>query len=386
MDTFTPTPADKFSFGLWTVGWQGVDVFGAAVRPPLAPADAVRRLADLGAYGISFHDNDVFPFGCSASRARPPRGDAAGRPGRDRAGGADGDDELVLAPGVPRRRVHEQRSGRPPIRHPQGRRQPRSGSRGRRQHVRRLGWAGGCGVRGGQGRARCARPLQGGVRRARPVRARPGLPDRVRPGAQAERAARRHPAADRRSCPGVHREPWSTPSSSGVNPEVGHEEMASLNFAHGLAQALWHGKLFHVDLNGQHGPRYDQDLRFGAGNARGAFWTVDILESGGYTGPRHFDFKPPRTEDMDGVWASAAACMRNYLILRDKVAAFRSDPDVVAALRDARVDQLARADARRRRDDRHAARRAVRPRCRGAAGDGVRAARPARPRAPVRHP
>jgi xylose isomerase len=118
--------------------------------------------------------------------------------------------------------------------------------------------------------------------------------------------------------------------------------MASLNFAHGLAQALWHGKLYHVDLNGQHGPRYDQDLRFGAGNARGAFWTVDILESGGYTGPRHFDFKPPRTEDMDGVWASAAACMRNYLILRDKVAAFRSDPDVVAALRDARVDQLAR--------------------------------------------
>jgi len=95
----------------------------------------------------------------------------------------------------------------------------------------------------------------------------------------------------------------------GLNPEVGHEEMSGLNFAHGLAQALWHGKLFHVDLNGQNGPRFDQDLRFGAGNARGAFWTVDILESGGYQGPRHFDFKPPRTEDIDGVWESAAgAC------------------------------------------------------------------------------
>ncbi len=128
----------------------------------------------------------------------------------------------------------------------------------------------------------------------------------------------------------------------GLNPEVGHEEMASLNFAHGLAQALWHGKLFHVDLNGQNGPRYDQDLRFGAGNARGAFWTVDILESGGYEGPRHFDFKPPRTEDMDGVWESAAACMHNYLVLRGRTRAFRSDSEVQAALVAARLDELAR--------------------------------------------
>jgi xylose isomerase len=127
----------------------------------------------------------------------------------------------------------------------------------------------------------------------------------------------------------------------GLNPEVGHEEMASLNFAHGLAQALWHGKLFHVDLNGQNGPRYDQDLRFGAGNARGAFWTVDILESGGYQGPRHFDFKPPRTEDMDGVWESAAGCMRNYLLLKARTHAFRSDPEVQAARVAARLDELA---------------------------------------------
>ena len=129
----------------------------------------------------------------------------------------------------------------------------------------------------------------------------------------------------------------------GLNPEVGHEEMSGLNFAHGLAQALWHGKLFHVDLNGQNGPRFDQDLRFGAGNARGAFWTVDILESGGYQGPRHFDFKPPRTEDIDGVWESAAGCMRNYLILRDRVRAFRADPEVLAALSAARLDELAQA-------------------------------------------
>ena len=95
------------------------------------------------------------------------------------------------------------------------------------------------------------------------------------------------------------------PARVGLNPEVGHEEMAGLNFAHGIAQALWHGKLFHVDLNGQHGPRFDQDLRFGAGNLRGAFWTVDVLEGGAgrarpYDGYRHFDYKPPRTEDDAG--------------------------------------------------------------------------------------
>src|SRR5690242_7928067 len=126
----------------------------------------------------------------------------------------------------------------------------------------------------------------------------------------------------------------------GINPEIGHEEMASLNYAHAITQAMWHGKLFHIDLNGQNGPRYDQDLRFGAGNARGAFWVVDALEAGGYDGPVHFDYKPPRTEDDDGVWASAAACMRNYLILRDKVRAFRADPEVKAALAASGVDQL----------------------------------------------
>jgi xylose isomerase len=131
----------------------------------------------------------------------------------------------------------------------------------------------------------------------------------------------------------------------GVNPEVGHEQMAGLNFAHGIAQALWSGKLFHIDLNGQTGIKYDQDLRFGAGDLRSAFWLVDLLETGGYEGPRHFDFKPPRTEDMDGVWASAAGCMRNYLILKERAAAFRADPAVREALLASRLDELARPTA-----------------------------------------
>ena len=174
------------------------------------------------------------------------------------------------------------------------------------------------------------------------------------------------------------------PEMVGLNPEIGHEEMAGLNYAHGIAQALWHGKLFHIDLNGQHGPRYDQDLRFGAGNVRGAFWVVDALEAGGYDGPVHFDYKPPRTEDDDGVWASAAACMRNYLILRDKVRAFRADPEVAAALRASGVDQLGSPTLdpgetwRDVREPRADAGRA------GPARAGLRAPGPARAGVPVR--
>jgi xylose isomerase len=126
----------------------------------------------------------------------------------------------------------------------------------------------------------------------------------------------------------------------GLNPEVGHEQMAGLNFVHAIAQALWHGKLFHIDLNGQHGAKYDQDLVFGHGDLKSAFFLVDLLENGGYDGPRHFDYKPMRTEDIDGVWASAAANMRTYLLLKERAAAFRADTEVQKALERSKVDEL----------------------------------------------
>ena len=132
----------------------------------------------------------------------------------------------------------------------------------------------------------------------------------------------------------------------GINPEVGHEHMASLNYTHGIAQALWAGKLFHIDLNGQKGPRYDQDLVFGHGDLLQAFSTVDLLENGApgggpeYDADRHFDYKPLRTENMDGVWESARANMELYLTLRDRARAFRTDPDVQDAFQAARVEEL----------------------------------------------
>jgi xylose isomerase len=132
----------------------------------------------------------------------------------------------------------------------------------------------------------------------------------------------------------------------GVNPEVGHEQMANLNFAHGIAQALWAGKLFHIDLNGQRGPKFDQDLIFGHGDLLNAFALVDLLENGAgnggspYDGPRHFDYKPLRAEDVTGVWESAAANMRTYLLLRERARAFRADPEVAEAMRAAAVAEL----------------------------------------------
>ena len=340
MNDFVPTREDKFSFGLWTVGWQGVDVFGGAVRPPMAPAEAVHRLSDLGAYGITFHDNDVFPFGVSAHER---------------------DQHLM-----PFRKALDETGLQVPMAttnlfsHPVFR---DGGFTNNDRDVRRfairkaadnidlaaelgaqtfVAWGGREGAESG-----AAKDVRAALDRYKEAFDLLGqyVLDQGYSMRFAIEPKPNEPRGDILLPTIGHALAFITelehPEMVGINPEVGHEEMASLNYAHGLAQALWHGKLFHIDLNGQHGPRYDQDLRFGAGNARGAFWTVDIVENGGYDGPRHFDFKPPRTEDLDGVWTSAAACMRNYLILREKSRAFRADSEVQEALVAARVDELA---------------------------------------------
>ncbi len=337
--SYSPTRDDRFSFGLWTVGWQGVDVFGGAIRPALDPAEAIHRLSDLGAYGITFHDNDVFPFGADA--AEKERHLAPFRKALDETG--------LIVPMVTTNLFS----------HPVFR---DGGFTNNDRDVRRfairkaadqidlaaelgakvfVAWGGREGSESG-----AAKDIKTALSRYREAFDLLGsyvleqgydLRFAIEPKPNEPRGDILLPTIGH-ALAFINELEHS--ELVGLNPEVGHEEMASLNYAHGLAQALWHGKLFHIDLNGQTGPRYDQDLRFGAGNARGAFWTVDIVENGGYDGPRHFDFKPPRTEDMDGVWESARACMRNYLILRDKATAFRADPEVVAALQAAGVPEL----------------------------------------------
>jgi xylose isomerase len=338
-DRYQPMPADRFSFGIWTVGWQGVDVFGSAVRPPMPADRAVRKLAEIGAYGVNFHDNDVFPF--EAGRAERDRLISAFRKALEGTG-------LVVTTATTNLFSHPVfRDGgftandRDVRRFAIGkvmRNLDLAAELGARTYVC---WGGRDGAESGA--AKDIRAALDRLKEAFDI-----LTGYVLEQGYEIRFAiepkPNEPRGDILLPTAGHALAFITelehPELVGLNPEVGHEEMSGLNYAHAITQALWHGKLFHIDLNGQHGPRYDQDLRFGAGNARGAFWVVDALVSGGYDGPVHFDFKPPRTEDDDGVWASAAACMRNYLILREKVTAFRADPEVAAALAAARVPDL----------------------------------------------
>ena len=339
-DQYVPRREDRFSFGIWTVGWQGVDVFGGAVRAPMAADRAVRKLAELGAYGVNFHDNDVFDFDAPATE-RDER-ISAFRKALEETG-------LVVTTATTNLFSHPMfKDGAFTANEREVRRFALAKVMRNLDLAAELGaqvyvfWGGREGAESGAAkdiRVALDRYAEGMNLLSQYV---------LDQGYQIRFAIEPKPNEPRGDIllPSIGHalafiNSLAHPEIVGVNPEVGHEEMAGLNYAHGIAQALWHGKLFHIDLNGQHGPRYDQDLRFGAGNVRGAFWVVDTLLAGGYSGPVHFDYKPPRTEDDEGVWASAAACMRNYLILREKARAFRADPEVQQALRAARVPELA---------------------------------------------
>jgi xylose isomerase len=339
-DAYVPAPADRFSFGIWTVGWQGVEVFGPAVRPPMPADRAVRKLAELGAYGVNFHDNDVFGF--DATDAERDKKIADFRQALEETG-------LVVTTATTNLFSHPMfKEGAFTANSRDVRRFALGKVMRNLDLAAELGagvyvfWGGREGAESG-----ASKDVRAALERYKEamdilsgyvIDQGYSLRFAIEPKPNEPRGDILLPTAGHAL---AFINELAHPELVGINPEIGHEEMASLNYAHGITQALWHGKLFHIDLNGQNGPRYDQDLRFGAGNARGAFWVVDALEAGGYDGPVHFDYKPPRTEDDDGVWDSAAACMRNYLILRAKVRAFRADPEVIEALAASHVADLA---------------------------------------------
>ncbi len=128
------------------------------------------------------------------------------------------------------------------------------------------------------------------------------------------------------------------PEMVGVNPEVAHEQMAGINFMHGVAQAWEAGKLFHIDLNDQYPGRYDQDLRFGSRDLKAAFFLVKFLEDVGYQGSRHFDAHAYRTEDYEGVKDFAYGCMRTYLILKEKARKWNEDEEIHTLLEEINAD------------------------------------------------
>ncbi|GLI00049.1 xylose isomerase [Phytohabitans aurantiacus] len=340
-----PTRADKFSFGLWTVGWQARDPFGDATRAPLDPVEAVHKLSELGAYGLTFHDDDLVPFGSDSAT----RDDHIGRFRKAL------DETGMVVPMVTTNLFTH-----PVFKDGGFTSNDRSVRRyALRKVLRNLDLAAELGAQtfvmwGGREGAEYdhAKDVRAALDRYKEavdllgqyvIDQGYGLRFAIEPKPNEPRGDILLPTVGHAL---AFISNLAHPELVGLNPEVGHEQMAGLNFAHGIAQALWHGKLFHIDLNGQRGIKFDQDLVFGHGDLLNSFALVDLLENGGpaggpaYEGPRHFDYKPSRTEDYTGVWESAKANMKMYLLLKERAAAFRADPEVQEALADARVVEL----------------------------------------------
>jgi len=330
-DRYQPRPEHKFTFGLWTVGNRGRDPFGEAVRPSLPPIDIVHMLAEVGAYGVNLHDNDLVPIeatpaerdrivrefkaACETDGLKVPMAtvnlffDPVFRDGAFTANDAD-----VRAYAIQKTmqamdigaelgaKIFVLWGGREGV--------ETDGCRRADEAIRRL-------------RAAinylCEYSLARGYGYKFAMEAKPNEP----------RADIYMPTT------GAYLGLIATldhPELVGVNPEVAHEHMAGLNMTHSVAQAWEAGKLFHIDLNDQIPGRYDQDLRFGSANPKTAFWLVKFLEDVGYDGPRHFDAHAYRTEDYDGVKEFARGCMRTYVILKDKAARWNADPEIKALL------------------------------------------------------
>ena len=345
MTSLTPTKADRFSFGLWTIGWQARDQFGDATRAPLDPIEAVHKLADLGAYGITFHDDDLVPFGASAA---------------DRDKQLERFRQALDETGLVVPMVTTNLFTHPVFKDGGFTSNDRSIRRyAIRKVLRNIELAAELGAQtfvlwGGREGSEydTAKDVQAALERYREAMnlltefvTNRGYPIRfaLEPKPNEPRGDILLPTVGNAL---AFISTLDKPELVGVNPEVGHEQMAGLNSVHSVSQALWHGKLFHIDLNGQRSIKFDQDLVFGHGDLFNAFGLVDLLEFGGpdggpaYTGPRHFDYKPSRTEDYDGVWDSVRANMRTYLILKQRATAFRADPEVRQALADAKVAEL----------------------------------------------
>ena len=333
--TLQPTPADKFTFGLWTVGNRGRDPFGEFVRSPLDPVTAVQRLGELGAWGVNFHDNDLVPI--DATAAERNRIVARFRQALDAAGmtvpmaTTNLFTDPVFKDGAftshdPRVRAYAVQKTM--------RAMDLGVELGARTYVF---WGGREGAEVDAAKdaieaikrfreaidflCEYARDQRYGLRFA--LEAKPNEPrgDIYFPTTAAYLA---------------FIGTLAHPDMVGVNPEVAHEHMIGLNFYHVVAQAIEAGKLFHIDLNDQKPGRFDQDLRFGSESIKELFFVVKLLEESGYDGPRHFDAHALRTEGVDGVWDFARGCMRTYLVLKDKARQFREDAEIQALLAEIR--------------------------------------------------
>ncbi|MFL5626447.1 MAG: xylose isomerase [Ktedonobacteraceae bacterium] len=332
-DQYAPKKEDKFSFGLWTVGNRGRDPFGDFVRPPLASVYIVQKLSELGAWGINLHDNDLVPFDATLQE-------------RDRIvrefKQALSDYGMVVPMATTNLFFHPIfKDGAFTAVDPS----VRAFALQKTMKAIDLGvelgasmyvfWGGREGVD-----AEASKDPVVAIKRMRD--AINFLSQYVIDQGYKLRLALEPKPNEPRSdtyLPTIgHMLAFiytlDHPDMVGLNPEVAHEYMANLNFVHGVAQALEAGKLFHIDLNDQKGPRFDQDLRFGSENIKNLFFLVKLLEDKGYDGPRHFDAHAYRTENEEGVWDFALGCMRTYNMFKEKARRFNADPEIQQLLKE----------------------------------------------------
>ena len=329
-NNFQPGPEHKFTFGLWTVGNRGRDPFGDATRPSISPVTIVKRLSALGAYGVNLHDNDLVPIDATAverdrivnefKQALSDHGMKVPMATTNlfydpvfKDGAFTSSDPRVRLYALQKTmrsmdlgaelgaHIYVFWGGREGA-EVDAAKDPREALKWNREALNFL----------------CEYSIDQGYDYEFALEAKPNEPrgDIYLPttGAMLAFIAT-----------------LDHPEMVGVNPEVGHEQMSGLNFYHVVAQAIESDKLFHIDLNDQKGPRFDQDLRFGSESFKNLFFLVRLLESS-YDGPRHFDAHSYRSENEDGVWEFAAGCMRNYLILKEKARQFDEDQEIQALL------------------------------------------------------
>ena len=327
METYTPRPDHKFTFGLWTVGNTGRDPFGNPVRETKTPAELVYLLAEVGAYGVNFHDNDLIPIDAPPSQAESIKKEF--RKALEDTG--------LVVPMATTDLFHEAifKDGAFTSNDPQ----VRAFALQKAIKAIDLGIEFGAkifvlwGGREGTETDSSKNALDAIERNREAINYLCNYAlDQKYDLKFALEAKPNEPRGDIYNPTIGHMlaliEHLDHPEMVGVNPEVAHEQMSGLNFMHGVAQAWEAGKLFHIDLNDQYPGRYDQDLRFGSRDIKAAFYLVKFLEDVGYSGSRHFDAHAYRSEDFDGVKDFARGCMRTYLILKEKAARFNQDVEI----------------------------------------------------------
>jgi xylose isomerase len=328
---YQPRAEHKFSFGLWTVGNRGRDAFGDFVRPPISPTEIVSLLAEVGAWGVNLHDNDLVPID-----ATPAERDCIVRCFK-KACESNG---IVVPMATVSLFFHPIfRDGAFTANDPEVRAYALQKTMRAMDIGSELGakifvlWGGREGVETDACRRAddaikrlreavnylCEYNLDRGYGMKFALEAKPNEPRADIYMATTGQYLGFIPTLDH-------------PEMVGVNPEMAHEHMSGLNFMHAVAQAWEAGKLFHIDLNDQMPGRFDQDLRFGSSNLKSAFWLVKFLEDVGYSGSRHFDAHAYRTEDYAGVKDFARGCMRTYLILKEKAKQWNADKNIQAVL------------------------------------------------------